>query len=134
MKKFFSEFGQFVAKGNVLDLAVGIVMGTAFNAIIKSLVADIIMPFIGLIAKTDITNLYAVLRGTAVYDEALGTLILSEDAVLLRYGNFIQSIIDFLIIAFAIFLTIRFLGRIKTKLEKAKSALRKEEEVVTVEE
>lgn len=134
MKKFFSEFGQFIAKGNVFDLAVGIVMGTAFNTIIKSFVADIIMPLIGLIAKTDITNLYVVLRGSAVYDEVLGTLVLSQDAVLLRYGNFMQSIIDFLIIGFAIFLTIRFLSRIKDKLEKAKAALRKEEEVEAVKE
>lgn len=134
MKKFFSEFRQFIAKGNVLDLAVGIVMGTAFNAIIKSLVADIIMPLIGLIAKTDITNLYVVLRGSAVYDEVLGTLVLSQDAVLLRYGNFMQSIIDFLIIGFAIFLTIRFLGRIKDRLEKAKAALRKEDKVEVTKE
>lgn len=121
MKKFFSEFGKFIAKGNVLDLAVGIVIGTAFNTIIRSFVADIIMPLIGMIAKADVTSLYVVLRGEANFVD--GNLILSEGAVLLTYGRFIQSIIDFLIIAFAVFLAVRFLGRIRTRLDQAKVAL-----------
>ncbi|NLZ61543.1 MAG: large conductance mechanosensitive channel protein MscL, partial [Acholeplasmataceae bacterium] len=107
MKKFFKEFGEFIAKGNALDLAVGLVIGTAFNAIIKSLVNDIIMPLIGLIAKADVRSWYVVLRGTATFDAVTGQLILSEDAVLLTYGNFIQAILDFLIISLAIFLALK---------------------------
>jgi large conductance mechanosensitive channel len=125
MKKFFSEFGAFIAKGNAIDLAVGIVIGTAFNAIIKSLVADIIMPLIGLIANVDVKGLYFVLRGEANFDTVTGQLVLSEGAVLLTYGNFIQTVLDFLIIAFAIFLTIKVLtklqkgiGQIKTKIQE----------------
>jgi large conductance mechanosensitive channel len=123
MKKFFQDFGAFIAKGNAIDLAVGIVVGTAFNAIIKSLVADIIMPLIGLIAKVDVKSLYVVLRGTATYDEVTGTLVTSQGAVLLTYGNFIQTIVDFLIIAFAIFLALRVIQRLQGGIKKLKEKI-----------
>lgn len=119
MKKTIDEFKAFISKGNAIDLAVGIVIGTAFNAIIKSLVSDIIMPLISLIVQKDIASLYVVLRGTAEYDTVTGTLILSENAVLLTYGNFIQSVVDFLIIALAIFFAIKVMTIIKTRVEKA---------------
>lgn len=119
MKKALQEFKDFISKGNAIDLAVGIVIGGAFNTIIKSLVNDIIMPLISLIAKTDVTNLYWVLRGTATYDETLGTLILSEDAVLLTYGNFLQSIMDFFIVALAIFLALKVVVSVKKRIEQA---------------
>jgi large conductance mechanosensitive channel len=127
MKKFFQDFGAFIAKGNAIDLAVGIVIGTAFNAIIKSLVADIIMPLIGLIARVDVKSLYVVLRGTATYDEVTGTLVTSQGAVLLTYGNFIQTVVDFLIIAFAIFLALRVIQRLENGIKKLKEKI---EEVV----
>lgn len=127
MRKFFQEFGAFISKGNAIDLAVGIVIGTAFNAIIKSLVADIIMPLIGLIAKVDVKSLYLVLRGTAVFDEVTGKLVTSEGAVLLTYGNFIQTVVDFLIIALAVFLAMRVVLRLQTGLKKIKEKI---EEVV----
>lgn len=123
MKKFFQDFGAFIAKGNAIDLAVGIVIGTAFNAIIKSLVADIIMPLIGLIANVDVKSLYVVLRGTATFDEVTGTLVTSEGAVLLTYGNFIQTIVDFLIIALAIFLALRVIQKLQTGLKKLKEKI-----------
>lgn len=128
MKKFFKDFGAFIAKGNALDLAVGLVIGTAFNAIIKSLVNDIIMPLIGLIARGDVRSWYAVLRGTATYDTATGQLILSEDAVLLTYGNFIQAILDFLIIALAIFLALKVIMALQNRFKEIKSKLKPEEE------
>ena len=124
MKNFFKEFGAFIAKGNAFDLAVGIVIGTAFNKIISSLVKDIIMPFISLIGGKDFSQWYAVLRGTATFDDATGTLILSSDAVLLTYGNFIQSVIDFLIIAFAIFLAVKVMMKIKAGMEKVKTSVK----------
>jgi large conductance mechanosensitive channel len=117
LKQFFKEFGTFISKGNALDLAVGIVIGGAFNMIIKSLVADIIMPLIGLIAKTNVTDLYIVLRG--VYGEA--------GAVVLTYGNFIQTIVDFLIIALAIFLALKLIMRFEKSIEKVKQVIIKEE-------
>ncbi|MBN2504371.1 MAG: large conductance mechanosensitive channel protein MscL [Bacilli bacterium] len=121
MKQFFKDFGAFISKGNALDLAVGLVLGTAFNAIIKSLVNDIIMPLLGLIVQSDFKSLYVVLRGTATYDTTLGQLILSEDAVLLTYGNFIQAIIDFLIIALAIFLALKVIMRFRTKVDEMRA-------------
>lgn len=127
MKKFFNEFGSFISKGNAMDLAIGLVIGTAFNAIIKSLVNDIIMPLIGLIANVDVRNLYAVLRGTATFDETTGQLILSENAVLLTYGVFIQSLLDFLIIALAIFLALKVILAFRKKVEDVKVKLIKEE-------
>lgn len=123
MKKFFQEFGAFISKGNALDLAVGLVIGTAFNAIIKSLVNDIIMPLIGLIAKADVTNWFWVMKGTADYDAALGNWIFSEDAVVLRYGNFFQAIIDFLIIAFAIFLALKVIMGLRKKMDETKAKI-----------
>jgi len=121
MKKFFQEFKAFISKGNALDLAVGLVIGTAFNAIIKSLVADIITPLISLLFKADLSNMFVVLRGNATF--VAGEWILSEDAVLLTYGNFIQAIIDFLIIALAIFLALKVITRFSKKLEEVKKAI-----------
>lgn len=132
MKKFFKEFGDFIAKGNAFDLAVGIVIGGAFNKIIQSLVKDIIMPLISLIGGKDFTLWYFVLKGTPNYDPVTGALLNAADVVLLTYGNFIQAIIDFLIIAFAIFLAIKVMTKVKAKMEmtkeKIKQHLTKEEE------
>lgn len=123
MKKFFSEFGKFISKGNALDLAVGIIIGGAFNKIVSSLVKDIIMPLISLIFKADVTQLVWVMRGTRTWDAVTGTYILSEDAVLLTYGNFIQSIIDFFIIALAIFVAIKFINKFKDKIQEVKNII-----------
>jgi len=128
MKKFWKEFGAFIAKGNALDLAVGIVIGTAFNAIVKSLVGDIIMPFIGLIGGKDIANWFWVMRGTSVFDNATGTYVFSADAVVLYYGNFIQSIIDFLIIAFAVFVALKAITMFRKKLDEMKTTIAGEKE------
>jgi large conductance mechanosensitive channel len=123
MKKFVKEFTAFFSKGNALDLAVGIVIGTAFNAIIKSLVADIIMPLIGVLVKADVTNLFIVLRGEANYDDITGTLILSQDAILLTYGKFLQTVFDFFTIALAIFIALRIVMRIQKGLALAKNKI-----------
>lgn len=123
MKKFFKEFGDFIAKGNAFDLAVGIVIGGAFNKIIQSLVKDIIMPLISLIGGKDFTQWFVVLKGTPMYDPITGALLNATELVLLTYGNFIQAIIDFLIIAFAIFLAIKVMTKVKAKMEVAKAKL-----------
>ena len=100
MKKFFSDFKKFIAKGNILDMAVGVVIGGAFSKIVTSLVNDIIMPLISLL-----TGGASVVDWKWVIKEATETT--AETA--LRYGNFIQLIIDFLIVAFCIFIVLRFM-------------------------
>jgi len=109
MKKSIEEFKAFNNKGNAVELAVGLVMGTAFNNIIKSLVTHIITPFISLLGGTSLTQLFILLRGTATYDELSGIYVFSENAIVLEYGLFITSVVDFFIIAIALFLTLKLL-------------------------
>jgi large conductance mechanosensitive channel len=111
----FKEFKEFVMRGNVVDMAVGIIIGAAFGTIIKSLVSDIIMPPIGLLlGNVDFSNLYILLKGG---NPAGPYLALAEaqkaGAVTINYGAFINTIISFLIVALAVFLLIRSLNRLK---------------------
>jgi len=103
MKKIFNEFKTFAAKGNVLDLAVGIVIGSAFGKIVTSFVNDILMPPLGALAGgINFSTLSVRLGESAVWG----------------YGNFIQSVVDFLIIAFAIFLMVKAVNKLKKKEEE----------------
>lgn len=127
MKKFFSDFKAFINKGNVVDMAVGVVIATAFGAITKSLVADIIMPLISLATGANsIKDLSVVLREAGV--DKLGAEI---PAVTLNYGLFLQTIIDFLIIALCVFIFIRVLTK---SAEKARALMKKKEEEAAAEE
>ncbi len=104
------EFKDFIAKGNVMDLAVGIIIGAAFTAIVSSLVGDLINPIIGLILGwVDFTNMYVVLSGTV---PAGAGLQVARDAVF-AYGAFITAVINFLIIAFVVFLLVKGVNKIK---------------------
>ena len=106
MKKFFSDFKKFIARGNILDMAVGVVVGGAFSKIVTSLVNDIIMPLVSLaMGGASVADWKWVIK-EATYD-ANGILLTAETA--LKYGNFIQLIIDFLIVAFCIFIVLRFM-------------------------
>ena len=106
MKKFFSDFKKFIARGNILDMAVGVVVGGAFSKIVTSLVNDIIMPLVSLaMGGASVADWKWVIK-EATYN-ADGILLTAETA--LKYGNFIQLIIDFLIVAFCIFLVLRFM-------------------------
>ena len=129
--KFWSEFKDFAMRCNVIDLAVGVVVGGAFGKIVSSLVNDIIMPSIGvLIGGFDFSNLKIVLH-KAVMD---GTEVV-KPAVTLNYGNFIQETVDFLIIAFSIFLVIKALAKLQRKKEEAPAApAPKSDEVVLLEQ
>lgn len=119
--KIINEFKAFAIKGNVIDMAVGIVVGAAFGKIITSIVSDIIMPPIGLlVGGTNFTDLKIVLK------DAVG----NTPAVTLNYGNFIQVAFDFLIIAFSIFLVVKALNAAKLKGEK-KATQTKEEILLT---
>ena len=104
MKKFFDEFKAFAMKGNVIDMAVGIIIGAAFGKIVSSLVSDVIMPPVGvLIGGVDFTELSITLK-SAVMDAAG---VVTAPAVVIRYGSFVQTTLDFLIVAFCIFLLIK---------------------------
>lgn len=107
---FFGEFKEFVSRGNVLDMAVGVVIGGAFGKIVSSVVNDILMPPIGLLlGGVDFTDLKVVLQPEKV--DELGEVV--TPLVTLNYGSFIQTIVDFLIIAFAIFTMVKGINKLK---------------------
>ncbi|MGF6228782.1 large conductance mechanosensitive channel [Inquilinus ginsengisoli] len=111
------EFKAFIARGNVIDLAVGIIMGVAFTTIVSSLVNDIIMPPIGvLLGGVDFSNYYINLSGTH-YDSLAAAK--EAGAATINYGVFINAIINFLIIAFAVFLLVKQVNRFMKKPEAA---------------
>jgi large conductance mechanosensitive channel len=113
---FISEFKQFAMRGNVLDMAVGIIIGGAFGKIVSSFVADVIMPPIGvLLGGVDFSNLKVIIK-SAVLNDAGGVV---TPPVSLNYGAFINTVIDFIIIAFAIFLMIKAMNSVKKKEEAA---------------
>jgi large conductance mechanosensitive channel len=120
----FKEFKEFALKGNVMDMAVGIVIGAAFGAIVSSLVADVIMPPIGLLlGKVDFSNLFVVLKeGTTAGPYASLAAAKQAGAVTLNLGVFINTIISFLIIALAIFLVIRQINKLRRKAEAPAAA------------
>lgn len=131
MKKFFGEFKEFIAKGNVVDLAVAVVIGAAFGAIVTSLVNDIIMPLISLATGgVDVSDWKWVIT-PAVLD-ADGTELAAETA--LRYGNFIQLIINFLIIALVIFCVVRAFNKLKERTKKEEEPAPEEEPAETAED
>lgn len=100
------EFREFAMRGNVVDLAVGVIIGTAFGRIVSSLVADIVMPPLGLlIGGVDFKQFHLILR------EAEG----NTPAVMMNYGAFLQNIFDFIIVAFAIFIAIKLMNKLRSK-------------------
>lgn len=111
MKKFFQEFREFALRGNVMDLAIGVIIGAAFQAIVKSLVDDVISPLIGLIAKTDFSYLAVQINGVDI-----------------RYGAFLTAVINFVIMALVIFLFVKGMNALA---DKAKHKEKKEEEPTT---
>ena len=130
---FFKDFKAFISRGNILDLAIGVVIGAAFTAIVNSLVNDIIKPLIALLVSGDFSELIVVLRPETV-NEA-GEVI--REAIILNYGNLIMAILTFFIDALVIFTALRIIRNARRRLqnegEKIKSLLiRKEETVETV--
>lgn len=111
------EFKEFAMKGNVIDLATGVIIGAAFGKIVSSLVNDVIMPLIGLaVGKLDFTNLFISLDGNQYATlEAANT----AGAATLNYGIFLTNILDFVIIAFAIFIVVKQINRLKKKPDHA---------------
>ena len=119
MGKFIQEFKEFALKGNVMDMAVGIIIGGAFGKIITSLVNDIIMPPIGLITGSSFEDAKIVLR-EAQTDAASGEVL--KEAITLNWGSFVQTTVDFFIIAFCIFLLIKAMNSFRKKKEEEPAA------------
>ena len=118
--KFFNEFKTFISRGNVMDMAVGVVVGGAFTAIVNSLVGDIINPLIGkLFGGVDLSAAKVILTAA---DEAAGI-----EEVAIRYGALIQAIINFLIVALCIFIVVRGINRLKDKAKKEEEEAAEEE-------
>lgn len=113
MKKFLNEFKEFAMKGNVVDMAVGVVIGAAFGKIVTSLVNDIIMPVVGVLTGGTNFSEYKLVIKQGVTQ---GTEIVTPE-VAVTWGAFVQTIVDFLIIAFCIFLAIKFVNRLRRKPE-----------------
>ncbi len=116
-KKGVSEFKAFISKGNIIDMAIGVIIGAAFGKIVTSLVNDILMPIIGvIIGGIDFTGLVITFKDAKIY-----------------YGNFIQNIIDFLIVAFCIFIFTKALSKLNRK-EKKKEEIKEKEEILLLRE
>lgn len=120
MKKFFEEFKAFAIKGNVVDLAIAVVMGGAFGTIVNSLVNDIIMPPVGLLlGGVDFSNLFITIKaGDPAIPYASLAAAHAAGAVTLNYGVFLSNIITFLIVAFAMFLIIKGMNKLTKKEEE----------------
>ena len=121
MGKFLTEFKQFAVKGNAIDMAVGVIIGGAFGKIVTSIVNDIIMPPIGwLIGGVDFKDLKVVLKDAVPeqLDEAGNVVQKAVAEVTLNYGAFIQNVIDFIIIAFCVFMLVRFITNLNKKKEE----------------
>ena len=112
----FEDFKKFAIRGNVMDLAVGVIVGGAFGKIVSSLVNDIVMPLIGLLlGAVDLKTMKLELRAA--------TLVPKTDALMLQYGSFLQSVVDFLIIALSVYLFIKLIEKLRRKQEEAPTPL-----------
>jgi large conductance mechanosensitive channel len=116
MRRFLNDFKEFAMRGSVLDMAIGIIIGIAFGAIVTSLVNDVIMPPFGLLlGNLDFTNLFVSLSG-AHYDSLEAAV--AAGAPIIKYGIFVNTIINFIIIAIVIFLLVRLINRLKRQEKK----------------
>ena len=131
MKKFFADFKEFAMKGNIIDMAVGVVIGGAFGKIVTAFVDNIISPLLGLLGNgADFAALSATLRKEQL--DAAGNVV--KEAVVLPYGAFIQAVIDFLIIALAIFIALKAIMKAKSVFEKKEEEAEEEAPAETTED
>jgi large conductance mechanosensitive channel len=129
------EFREFAVKGNVIDLAVGVIIGAAFGKIVDSLVGDVIMPLVGIVfGKLDFSNLYIVL-GTAPAGVASNLADLKKAGVpVLAYGNFITIAVNFVILAFIIFMMVKQINKLRKKQEEAPAEATPPEDIALLRE
>ena len=130
------EFKEFIARGNVVDLAVGVIIGAAFGAITKSLVDDIVMPMVGmLLGRVDFSSLFVVLsNGSALTAPRTLAEAKAAGAATINYGLFINTIFNFVLIALAVFLLVKFVNRIRAQLVGMPEAAPPPEDVVLLRE
>ena len=120
MAKFVKEFKEFATRGNVMDMAVGVIIGGAFGKIISSVVDDLIMPLVGkLLGNVNFTDLYCVLDSSTEVPEGSALSAVREAGIpVFAYGNFIQNVVDFLIIALCIFMMVKAVNKLNRKKEE----------------
>ena len=124
MKKFFSEFKEFIMRGNVLDMAVGVIVATAFGKITTSLVNDLFMPFISwLFGARDMSALNLLVRPEIVED---GTVV--QEAITIGFGSFVAVVIDFILMALVVFIILKLFNKARSLTEKKTDAAEEEEE------
>ena len=133
IKNFINEFKKFALRGNVIDMAVGIIIGASFGKIVDSLVKDIIMPPLGLLlGKVDFTNLFLVLNdGTVAGPYASLEAAQSAGAITLNIGLFLNTLISFIIVAFAVFILIKSINTLQDKMLAAEKKAADKEEAAT---
>jgi large conductance mechanosensitive channel len=118
MSSVLKDFRDFIGKGNAVDLAVGLIVGSAIGTILKSFVDELIIPLTGLVAKVDFTNTYLVLKGTVQDGTPLAEARKLAGVVALGYGQFLTVGINTLILAFAVFLVVRAVNNLKARIER----------------
>ena len=124
MKKFFSEFKEFIMRGNVLDMAVGVIVATAFGKITTSLVNDLFMPFISwLFGARDMSALNLLVRPEIVED---GTVV--QEAITIGFGSFVAVVIDFILMALVVFIILKLFNKARSLTEKKTDEAEEEEE------
>jgi large conductance mechanosensitive channel len=122
MGAILKDFRDFIGKGSAIDLAVGLIVGSAIGAILKSFVDELIIPLTGLISKVDFTNMYFVLKGEVPEGTPLAEARKAVGVVVLGYGQFVTVAINTLILAFAVFLVVRAVNKLKAKMEREEKA------------
>jgi large conductance mechanosensitive channel len=121
MKKMIAEFRAFAARGNVLDLAIGVILGSAFNSTISSLVEDIIMPLLGIIlGRINFVDLSFTVPG-----------FLGSSSIVITYGKFLQSVIYFFVVAFALFLFVKYMNHVQNRFKRNETSEVPSEPVVS---
>lgn len=119
---FLKEFREFAVKGNVMDLAVGVIIGGAFGKIVTSAVNDVIMPLVSAVIGTpDFSNMYIVLKGDAAQGATLEVAKAVDGNVVFAYGNFITEVISFTLLAFVVFLMVKGINKLRQAEEKMKA-------------
>ena len=122
MSSILKDFRDFIGKGSAIDLAVGLIVGSAIGAILKSFVDELIIPLTGLISKVDFSNMYLVLKGDVAEGTPLAEARKGAGVVALGYGQFMTVAINTLILAFAVFLVVRGVNTLKASLEREEKA------------
>lgn len=116
MTSILKDFRNFIGKGNAIDLAVGLIVGNAIGAILRSFVDELIIPLTGLVSKVDFTNTYLVIKGDVAPGTPLAEARKAVGVVVLGYGQFVTVAINTLILAFAVFMVVRAVNNLKTRM------------------